>query len=1069
MFKRHASLLLTLCAPALVALFAPGSAVAVVQSPQWTVTAISAPTNIPAGAGSTGFYNVEVRNTGGAASDGSTITVTDVLPSGLVAGAEGASGTDRLTDRPLSCTGVTCTYTDVVPPDDALRLKVPVEVAAGAPASVTNSVSVSGGGAPEGLVQTPTAISSTPAPFGIAPGSLATVLSSNQAGGHPDLTTIMAFTLSKPNLNPENAKELVTDLPPGFAGDLADTPTCSPAIFSKQEDQSEIRCPISTQVGVITVRMNFGYFEDRVTTPVNNLTPNPGEVARMGFYVAIFGIQGTISLRPGDYGLHVTFQNINESLAQIQAVALSVWGVPSDPSHDAMRGAVCGEGSCEYYKPHAGRLESAAGFPLGSGHQPEIGGLSSTTPAIPYLTSPTQCTGEPLVAKFSVTTWEHTEQQATASSGVGPLTGCGLLAFDPAITAAPDTTRADTPAGFTFEVRVSQEGLVNPEGLSTSDIQDTTVTLPVGVAINPGQANGLAVCEPSQAAIGVEGPPTCPSSSRVGHVEIETPILKHKLEGEVYVLASNPPDLKVLVVAADPADGIWVKLQGDIRLDETTGQLVTTFKGTPELPFSDLKLSFSGGAQAALTTPLACGQYSTKSDFTPWSSPFTAEASPSSSFAVNEGPGGSACPSSPAPFTPAMIAGASTDQAGGFTSFSMLLSRSDGQQRISTLQFKVPEGLLGMISKVPLCGEPQAQDGECPAASQIGHTVVEAGPGPYPLVVPQPGQPPAPIYLTGPYEGAPYGLSIVVPLHVGPFVLKTQVVRAKIEVDPLTSQLTVTTSPLPQIIDGVPADLRTINAVIDRPGFMFNPTNCSPMAFSGTATSTEGASAPISSHFQVGSCQSLKFKPDFKVSTSGKTSRANGASLDVKLSYSKGAFGKEANIRSVKVDLPKQLPSRLTTLQKACADTVYNVNPAACPAASRVGTVTTTTPVLPVALSGPVYFVSHGVRKFPDLVVILQGYGVTVTLDGETFISKTGITSTTFRTVPDVPFESFELKLPQGPYSALAANGNLCKQKLLVPTRIVAQNGAVISQSTKIAVGGCAKPKVKKPAKRKKK
>jgi hypothetical protein len=185
------------------------------------------------------------------------------------------------------------------------------------------------------------------------------------------------------------------------------------------------------------------------------------------------------------------------------------------------------------------------------------------------------------------------------------------------------------------------------------------------------------------------------------------------------------------------------------------------------------------------------------------------------------------------------------------------------------------------------------------------HTVVEAGPGPYPLVVPQPGSPPAPIYLTGGYKGAPYGLSIVVPLVVGPFNLGTIVVRSKIEVDPVTAQLTVTTDPLPTIIKGVPVDLRAINAVIDRPEFMFNPTNCSPMAFGGTATSTGGATAPIASHFQVGSCQTLKFKPGFKVSTSGKTSRANGASLHVKLVYPKAPFGSQANIRSVKVNLPQ--------------------------------------------------------------------------------------------------------------------------------------------------------------------
>ncbi len=442
---------------------------------------------------------------------------------------------------------------------------------------------------------------------------------------------------------------------------------------------------------------------------------------------------------------------------------------------------------------------------------------------------------------------------------------------------------------------------------------------------------------------------------------------------------------------------------------------------------------------------------------------------PESTFGIDSGPDGSPCTSS-LPFAPTLSAGATTDQAGGYTDFSMLLQRGDGQQRVRKLSFKAPEGLSGMIAKVPLCPEPQASRGECSSASEIGHTIVGAGPGPYPLFIPEAGQPPAPIYLTGPYEGAPFGLAIKVPIVAGPFTLQTQIVRAKIEIDPLTTQITVTTDPLPTIIDGIPADLRSINAVIDKPGFMFNPTNCNPMSFSGSATSTEGTTVPISSSFQVGSCQSLKFAPNFKVSTAGKASKAGGASLAVKIVYPTGPLGanqasSQSNIASVKVDLPKQLPSRLTTLQKACTSTQFESDPAGCPEASVVGYATVLTPVLPVPLRGPAYFVSHGGEAFPSLIVVLQGYGVTVDLVGTTFISKAGITSSTFKSTPDVPFSSFELTLPQGKYSALTANVpakanyDLCGQKLQMPTAFTAQNGAVIDESTPVGITGCAKAK----------
>jgi hypothetical protein len=1066
MLKRHASLLIALCTPVLVALGAPVSAAAAAaaQSPQWTVTAFSGPTNFAPAPGSKGLYRVQIQDTGQAPSDGGTITVTDALPAGLRL-ASPVSGANFQSGVKMSCAGLTCTYSGVVAIDDFLELTVPVEVTAGAPSSVTNVLTVSGGGAPEASRETPTAISATPASFGFAPGSTAVALSSTQAGGHPDFTTTFAFNSLSNGLLLGNTKETIGELPPGFVGDLADSPKCPIGVWTSDgEGQSPpLHCALSTIVGTVTVTLTLGEYRDRETTALINLAPNPGEIARFGFDVAGFYIQGDVALRPGDYGVTTAFHSIIDNLLQFAGISLTLWGDPSDPIHDLMRGRYCAgangpAGGCEYMN---GIANLNRGDNTGASERELPNGQGVTDLPIPYLTSPTQCGGGEQ-ARLVTSSWEEPNRPVAETASIGPFTGCNLLEFAPAITAAPDTTRADTPAGFSFTVNMGQEGLTNEAAGSEADIEDTTVTLPEGVAINPGQANGLGACQLSQDGIGVEGPPSCPSDSKVGQVEIETPVLRDKLDGNVYVLQSNPPELKLLVAPEDPNDGIYVKFIGNVHLNETTGQLTTTFEATPQLPFSNLKFSFSGGAQAALSTPTECGDYTTSGVFTPWSG--EGDAFLNNSFAIESGTGGAPCPPTPLPFSPSLDAGATTDQAGGYTAFSMLLTRADDQQRIEKLQFKTPEGLLGMIAKVPLCGEPQASTGTCPAASQIGHTVVEAGPGPYPLVVPQPGKPAAPIYLTGPYEGAPFGLAIVVPLEVGPFVLTTQVVRARIEVDPLTSRLTITTGTLPSIIDGVPADLRAINAVIDRPEFMFNPTSCEPMSFSGTATSTEGAVAPISTHFQMGSCRSLLFKPNFKVSTSGKTSKADGASLDARLVYPTGALGanqasSQSNIKTVKVELPKQLPSRLTTLQKACTAQVFEANPAGCPAASRVGLARAITPVLPVPLVGPMFFVSHGGEAFPSLVVVLQGYGVTVDLVGSTFISKAGITSSTFETVPDVPIASFELYLPEGPDSALAANGNLCNSKLTMPTEFIAQNGAELRQDTPVVVTGCTKAK----------
>jgi hypothetical protein len=447
----------------------------------------------------------------------------------------------------------------------------------------------------------------------------------------------------------------------------------------------------------------------------------------------------------------------------------------------------------------------------------------------------------------------------------------------------------------------------------------------------------------------------------------------------------------------------------------------------------------------------------------------TPDATPSSFFEVwgCAGPRG---------LSPGFVAGTVTPQAGAFSAFTLNFARQDREQFVKGIQVHTPPGLLGMLSSVTLCPEPQADKGECGPESKIGTTRVASGAGSHPFEIE------GTVYLTGPHDGAPFGLSVVTPAVAGPFNLGLVLVRARIDVNREDSTLTVTTDEtgpyaLPQIIFGVPLRLKRITVNIDRPGFMFNPTNCGAPGQPGTqqvtakVSGSENAVASVQSQFAVGGCQSLQFKPSFTVATSGHTSKAKGASLDAKVTYPPFKAGSEANIAYVKVALPKQLPSRLTTLQKACPDATFNADPAGCPSAAVIGIVRASTPLLPVSLEGPVYFVSHGGEAFPSLIAVLQGDGVRVDLTGTTFISKAGITSSTFKTVPDVPVGSFELYLPEGKYSALGANGSLCtaaaQGKLKMPNEFVAQNGAVLKQSTKIAVTGCPRVKATKKKPRK--
>jgi hypothetical protein len=920
-----------------------------------------------------------------------------------------------------------------------------------------------------------------------------------QAGGHPwALTTTIEFTSEEieanlgipyPSLVPtRDPKDIVVDLPPGLLGDPLAVPRCPLA------DAFAGGCPPSTQVGVYKLRQGGGTF---LLGPIVNVTPEAGQSAEFVFEINAHVdepvLTGHLVRTAQGYGFSVVTNSIPE-LAGLVSAEITFWGVPADPSHDALRGVFCG--AVQYRNP----MECGK----------EFGGKPAGVAPVPFLTMGTDCAAGAETALARVDTWQEPgrvrenqayegyDEKTVTTPGV---TRCNALTFAPSLEVQPDKLLADEPVGLGVTLKVPLDEL--PESNATPQLRNASVTLPEGMSVSPGVVDGIQACDASgPEGINITGPESeevglngelqlasghCPDASTVGEAEAITPFLPIPVKGHVYLArpgcgaAGQSPctehdaldgNLYQLYLelggTGELADtGIHIKVAGKTEANPATGQLTTVFEGNPQAPFSELKIHLNGGPRAPIDNPAACGPATTTADFTPWSAPGltpeglsaagTADASPSSFFTV----GGCA---SPPGLSPGFQAGTVTPQAGQFSAFTMDLSRRDREQYVKGIQIHTPPGLLGILASVPLCGEAAANAGSCPEASRIGTTRVASGAGSHPFEIG------GNVYLTSGYRGVPFGLSIVTNAVAGPFHLGLVVVRARIAVDPENSTLTVTTDEsgpyaVPQIIFGVPLRLKAITVNIDRPGFMFNPTSCAAQQITAVISGSQNATASVGSPFAVGGCKSLAFQPRFKVSTSGHTSRAAGASLDAQLSYPAGSLGNDANIARVKVDLPKQLPSRLTTLQKACTAATFASNPANCPAPSIVGIVRASTPLLPVGLEGPVYFVSHGGEAFPSLIVVLQGDGVRVDLTGSTFISKTGITSSTFKTVPDVPVHTFEIYLPEGKYSALAANGSLCAAagKLKMPTEFVAQNGAVIHQATRIAVTGC--PRAKRAAK----
>jgi hypothetical protein len=873
--------------------------------------------------------------------------------------------------------------------------------------------------------------------------------SATQAGSHPyAMTTKLVFnnhfsqaykeTGGGNGVLPDgNPKQIEVNLPAGMVVDPTATPTRCTERELLANVAGEAGCPESSAVGITTI--SFGDFLEEKTTAVYNMVPPPGSPAELGAAPIKVGVVVHIlgNVRNSDYGVSGTVSNITQ-FSNFYATTLTLWGDPSAESHDGERGRCAEQGGlC----PLEERSEK------------------------PFLTLPGSCSSTPLQSTVRAYSWQEPGLFTPPVPFEGAtVSGCELLRFAPAISVQPQSSVAASSTGLNVDLHIPQND--DLEGLAQANLKDATVTLPAGVLVNPSEANGLVGCA-LEGAEGVDlhtpGAAHCPAASKIGSVEVITPLLEKPLRGGVYIAqqgnagatqGSNPfGSLLALYIVAE-GSGVVVKLAGEVKADPSTGQLTTTFLNNPQLPFEDFKLEFFGGARAALLTPRLCGAYTTQSSLAPWSG--TPAVSLADSFSIASG-----CASG---FAPAFTAGTVNSQAGAFSPFTLTFSRDDGEQGLAGITVTTPPGLAGIIANVPRCGKAQANAGACSAASQIGAASATAGAGPDPVPVTG-GR----VYLTGPYEGDPFGLSIVVPAVAGPFNLGDVVVRASIAVDPHTAALTVRGDPLPQMIDtslddsGIPTDLRTVNVTIDRPDFMFNPTDCSPLSVGGTLTSTQGLSAAVSSPFEVANCASLPFKPSFKVSTQGSTSRANGASLDVKVGSSAG----QANIARVHVSLPKQLPSRLSTLKLACTEAQFAANPAGCPAGSKVGGATAVTPILSHPLSGPAYLISHGGAAFPDLEIVLQGEGITVILDGKTNI-KGGITYSTFDTVPDAPISRFELKLPAGAHSVLSApGGNLCDKTLTMPTSIAGQNGALVKQTTKIAVTGCAKHKAVKKKKHK--
>jgi uncharacterized repeat protein (TIGR01451 family) len=1027
---------------AIAAAFAAAPALAAQPAPAWSVSSIAYPSHFaPAIADGTSLYVISVTNIGNAPSDGSPITITDNLPAGFIphphpGGLMRFSVTDEGTKHQTDCAAgppVTCTMSGYgVHPGERFHAWIPFDTPASGPATVTNEVTVSGGGVAPITVTEDSPFIPDPAPFGIshlenfltAPAGVP----ATEAGTHPSTFRfgfgVNTARTAQDSIAPaETIKHVTSRLPAGFVVNPTATDLCTEAQLESLDAFGRTQCPDSSAVGVVKFSHNiFGFPAPGYATPLFNMVPTPDSPSILAFnaagsdlFIHIFG-----NVDPANnYALMAKASDAIE-YGGVSDIEVELWGNPSDPSHDNMRG-LCSinGGSFDFTCPVPG------------------------TPT-PYLTMPSACS-DSLSAGLELTSWQtrvsdsDTTTVKDADGNETGVTGCGSLDFKPTLKARPTTNVADSPSGLEVDLHVPQTN--NQNTRATANLRDAVVTLPPGLVLNPSAGNGLDAC--SAAQIGLQSSvgqipvrfsgntPSCPEAARLGTAEVHTPLVNDPLNGAVYLAKpyDNPFNSLLAIYIVVESHGVLIKLAGHVVADPQTGQLVSTFKDNPQVPFEDFKLNFFAGPTAALRTPAACGDYSTTSQLTPYSAPQSGPpATPHDDYVISQGPG-RACVAEEAqqPNAPTMDSGAFSPIAGSYTPFVFNLARQDGTQQFSKVTVSPPPGLTGKLAGTPACseaalaaaankpGQSEIANPSCPAASKVGVVDVAAGAGPAPYWVR------GSVYMAGPYKGAPLSFAIITPATAGPFDLGTVVVRTATYIDPVSARITAEADPLPRILAGIPLDIRSAQLKLDKPNFTLNGTNCDPAEVSGSLVSTFGQVAPLSQRFQLGECVALPFKPKLALKLKGPTKRGSTPKLIATYTAKPG----EANAAWAQVKLPKAAFLANDHIRTICTRVQFAVD--ACPAGSIYGRASVTTPLLDYTIAGNVYLRASS-HELPDLVVALKGpdtQPIEVNLAGKTDSVK-GALRNTFEVVPDAPVSSFRLELFGGKRGLIELSNGFC-------------------------------------------
>ena len=868
------------------------------------------------------------------------------------------------------------------------------------------------------------------------------VPSTTQAGGHPDVFTTfeLGSRLNQPQVpcDCNDPRDIIQHIPAGVIANPHVVSECRIA------ELALFQCPADSQAGVVVVQL-FSF----AILPLYRTPPQPGQAGLFAFslpfgaavpqYLAFSARTGT------DYGLDSETFGISHILPLLYYAPI-FWGVPGDSFNDRMRFAP-GENAIECSANPVPSMEIYDSKALGEICPAVVShSVPSSLPVAPMMQNPTTCAG-PMASTMEVIAYDNERDSAEAPWPA--TTGCDGLSFDPSLAANPTTTNTDTASGLEVAIKVPQ--FQDPKVPSPSELKANTVTLPEGFSINPNAADGKTSCSDAQSAIGTKAEAQCPEHSKVGTVKIDSSALPAPIHGFIYLGEPKPGEPYRLVLTAN-GFGTAVKLLGTVHADPDTGKLVTSFQNLPQTPFQEFVLHFFGSERGLLATPTQCGTYPVESTFVPWASELS-EQTQTQFFVLDHGPNGAPCPAAARDFSPSFVAGSNDNTAGKHSSFGLRISREDGDQNLSGLTLEAPPGFLAKLKGVQYCpeasiaqlrdpalsGRAELASPTCPAASQIGTATSGVGAGTHPLY--SPGN----VYLAGPHAGAPLSLVVVVPAVAGPYDLGNVAVRVALHVDPVTTEITAVSDPLPRILDGVPLRLRTIQVQLNRPGFVLNPTNCDPFAVGATITGNQGGSATIAAPFQVANCRGLKYEPELRLKLSGGLGRLGHPAIKAIFRARPG----EANTRRVSVALPPGELLDNSHIGEVCRRAAFAND--SCPEGSRIGSARATTPLLDGPLAGDVYLRTDPGRSLPQIALDLEGQ-IDVELFGRIGTTRQDALRTTI-VAPDAPVSSVVIRFEGGKKGLIRNSTSLCGAKRKkARTRLIGQNGWVVNRKVRLEV-----------------